>query len=246
MHSRREHNCGFHRGHGLNLDLQDIVDLRQSGGDGKAYEQIVGACIRWVSDWFPRTLSHADCEDIVNSALLAVIDELKSSAVPPAVFRQHLEERLEDECKKRKKYLALFARFIGKPGQPQCPEEQEDDELQLTFWRDVVDQIEMYMFPALVSLSEKDQILLIQEYGLKEMDVQARSARPYFFLTRGARKKALSRARARFNKHLEDMLLTALEVHTREQALLEAALRIVRGKAVVGVVAAVQELTRER
>ena len=58
------------------------------------------------------------------------------------------------------------------------------------------------------------------------------------FSLEGARRAALYRARERFSKHLESMLMTALDVHRRERCLLEAALRIVRGKAIAKAMAA--------
>jgi len=230
----------------LNLDLQDIVALRHDGGDRKAFERILAACHRWVSEHFSRIPSFTDCEEIVDTAILAVLEDLLSHHVSCKLVRRRLERQLEEQRISWEEHAAQLAELAKEFKGPLCSPNSPEDELHLEFWMDVVREIEHCMFPALLALSEDDRSLLAQAYGLDEMSDPSTTIRPRFFPSESARRAALYRARGRFSKHLESMLNTALEVQQRERCLLEAALRIVRGKAIAKAITAVRGLKRER
>jgi hypothetical protein len=237
-----------HRSRGnrhLHLDLRDVTEFRRNEGDPKALERIYAACNRWIFDHVSRTLSHADREDFVDSALLPVIQELQSTEIPPETFRHHLEQQLDDQREERERHRSLFTRLT--PSHEPLPSPRSpDDDLHLNFWVDVVAMIEQYLFAALLSLSEQDQDLLVQTYGLDDMADPTRPRVAIDFVSASARRGAVYRARTRFSKHLEAMLVAALDLQKAERTHLEAALRIVRGKAVAKALEAVKGLRQER
>jgi hypothetical protein len=230
----------------LHLDLRDVAALRRDGGDQKAFERILASCDRWISECFSRVPSHADREEMVDAAFLAVIQDLLSDQVSPKTFRCRLEWQLELQRNQWEQHVEQIMNLTKDFGQPLCTAVLPDDRLHLEFWMDVVREIEHCMFPAILSLSEKDRDLLAQAYGLAEMNDPSHASQTRTFPSENSRRAALSRARTRFSKHLESLLVTALEVQERERCILEAALRIVRGKAISKALDAVKGLKRER
>jgi hypothetical protein len=232
--------------HHLHLNSEDVLALRRDGGDRRAFEAILAACDRWISEYVTPAPSHADREEMLDVAFLAVLKDLLSPRTSPKMFRQRLERQLDLQRVKWEEHAAQFVALAETFDQPLQSLHSPDEDLHFEFWVEVVREIEQYMFPALLSLSEKDQDLLTRAYGLQQMADPSRPPRVQWFPSEGARRAALHRARERFSKHLESMLVTALDVHRRERCLLEAALRIVRGKAIAKAMAAVKGLKRER
>jgi hypothetical protein len=229
----------------LHLSQDDIAALRRDAGDRQAFERLLAACDQWLLDYVSPVPSHADREDMIDAAFFAVLQDLLSPHVSPAMVRWRLEKQLDQQRIRWEKHIALTIRLIEN-FDPLLRYPSPDDELDLEFWVDVVREIEHCMFPALLSLSEKDQDLLVEAYGLDGIIPSSRPRQTRSFIGKNARRAALSRARGRFRKHLESMLVTTLEVHQRERHLLEAALKIVRGKAIGQAMAAVKGLKRER
>jgi hypothetical protein len=98
------------------------------------------------------------------------------------------------------------------------------------FWRQLVRLLERHMIGALLSLSERDQDIITLSYDLQEVSDPHRPRSYPDFPSDDAAKRALTRARSRFNEHLESLLVTELEqVLVFNRPLYEAALRIVRG-----------------
>jgi hypothetical protein len=174
-----------------------------------------------------------------------VIQELQSTEVSPETFRLHLEQQLDGQRVERERRHSFFTRLA--PNHESLPSPHSpDDDLHLDFWIEVVAAIEQYLFAALLSISEEDQDLLVQTYGLDDMADPTRPRVAIDFVSASARRGAVYRARTRFSKHLEAMLAAALNLQKSERTRLEAALRIVRGKAVVKAIEAVKGLRQER
>lgn len=76
----------------LNLNLEGIVPW-YGGGDRQAFCGALAVCDRWISDHVIPTPSHADREEIMSFAFLAVLQGQLFPCVSPEVLRNRLKNR---------------------------------------------------------------------------------------------------------------------------------------------------------
>lgn len=87
------------------------------------------------------------------------------------------------------------------------------------------------MSRALKELKERDRMILMTYYGLNlkvSLGIKEDVATPTF-TSAAAEKKAIYRARTRFNHQLDDVLSSALLNTELDHGILEDALKIIRG-----------------
>jgi hypothetical protein len=171
-------------------------------------------------------LSREDFDDIFSSALADTLPSLLDADVPAEEFSRELERALEKHKKRSKR-----ERLLAAHGPSLSLNDHED------FWRireqlvdleRVIVEIEDSLNEALDALGERDRSILIQDYRLEAARQGSRIDAPSF-PTEAARRKALARARRRFNEELEKRISLQLQDAGARREVLEAALSVVRG-----------------
>ena len=129
--------------------------------------------------------------------------------------------------------------------EPEDPRSDHDALFDRDFWKKVAQLLERHMAEAIVSLSPRDQAILTGSYGLEDAGDPINTPSQPAFRSEAAAKKALTRARKRFSKHLESMIATDLELAKPfDRPLYEGILRLVRGRQASSVLTALQILRK--
>lgn len=148
------------------------------------------------------------------SVLDAPLAEVASLAASEDVYRNFRAREIPDE----EAVSALQQKLQERRAQ------DTEDDIDREFWLEVVQLIENHMVAALLSLSTRDQDLLIREYGLDDVERRRPGAS-----SEAPARKAVARARARFSHQLETLLAAELEARRFDRHLLLTALGTVRG-----------------
>jgi len=192
--------------------------------------QVFNGCHRWLS-LYSRGLAPETLENIIWLAMKEAFVAFKTQQISIhealLTLQRALNRLRAQEDRRRKHEQPLSNEFIELYADPRS---SYDEIHARDFWRQAVLLIERHMTEAFLSLSNRDQDIIVSSYGLQEVSDPHRSTSYPEFPSADAEKRALSRARQKFNGHLESLLVAELDhVLVFNRPLYEAALRIVRG-----------------
>lgn len=189
-------------------------------------------CRRALRGTFRGHLTADEVEDVISNAIAETLPCLLDRSAPASEVTRELARALERHKKRSKRERNReHLRVVQSDVEPlSSHEENFASREQLLDLERVVAHIEGILEEVLTSLRDRDQRLLIEDYGLGPLFKEPRRPSPTF-PTDEARRQALSRSRKRFNEALENRLQRALRGAKGDREVLEAALSIVRGGA---------------
>lgn len=212
-------------------NLDQIQALRSR--DPEAWQALREDSTKYLRRCYAGGLSPDDFSDITAAALKemgSVLDEISDPETLDRIVIRTLERHRKREKRGRKRRNALdetYEATLPSPGDPVRQIETRD-------WLSrLVELLDLYMHECLDRLSDRDHDLLIVIYGFDQTGSTPRGGN-LSFPSSDAEKRALSRARERFRKHLEQRIETAIEEGSQDPELLQDALRFVRGKLEAG------------
>lgn len=234
-----------HDGHDTKLTIPvDLEDARcwLLGGEG---QQVENGCLRWLRR-YSRGLCSEVLQDITHSAMAEgyAAFHAEKLSIPETLLRvQRCLNRLRE---REDKHRARELGFAGQISKVPDSMDRYEEIIEKDFWRQFVQFLERHMMPAFLSLSSRDQDILGVYYGLEEIGDPLRAPVYPTFPSAEAEKKALQRARRRFNEHLETLLERDLDVVRKfDRPLYQAALRFVKGGKLERVFASVGRRARK-
>lgn len=210
--------------------LPDETEIRSflASGEAETYSKIRRACDHYLRFRFGQGLTADDRDDIVQAAIADLFSLARSSASALDVELRRALERHRKRAKRRN--IRIVSSPPSSPLIDRASAAHSDELVARTHLLDVVREIEASLESSLVELSDRDRALVISEYRLSKPSLA--TATPPTFPTESARNKAIWRARRRLNRNLEAHLSAQLAHSKTKTALLEDALRIVRGDSV--------------
>jgi hypothetical protein len=191
--------------------------------------KIFKACLRWLY-LHPRGLTREVLEEIVRAAMAEAFAAFHTKSLPvydALLSLQRSLNRLRAQEDRRRRFEIPQGEFDEKRADPRT---DHNDLLDRDFWLQAARLIERHMFGAMLSLSTRDQDILACSYGLEEVGDPVRPVSYPVFPSADAEKRAVTRARRKFNHNLESMLVAELNLaQPFDRPLYEAVLRLVRG-----------------
>ena len=206
------------------LNQEKLAMLR--AGDRASEADLLRDCKTFAAARYRGGLKEEDLEDVASGAVSDALPLIRSGASLYDVSKE-IYQSIDRQRQKIKRDQKRERERRVEPSVP-LADSRVDSETRvgaLDLAGRLVKAIEPEMEGAFLALSDRDQVLLGMEYGLPTT-VQSPKLIP---TSPEAKKKALQRARARFNGHLERQL----EARQREGALhpdvITPALLVVRG-----------------
>lgn len=228
---------GVHR-KGLKLDPHDIELLRKDPANLEAFARIHMALRNWVRGR-GMGLSRQDCEDIVSQAVYENMDVLRCDVIPaeevPEIFRKslnRLRSRTHRQFSRIVEYQAYdeFAKAFeefneldpeGKIDAERTREEKERRLLAVLFL------LRKHLRNAVKMLSPRDYAIVCAEYKFHQFKGFEEPVVSLQDLPAATYKVAKFRARGRFLKNFEKLLLAETG---EDRVAVEDALRLIRSK----------------
>lgn len=217
------------------LDAEELRNLREGLDSVAIYQRLRERCLSNVA-LFSEGISREDLDEIVSDAISEAMPKIKNEGCTVEDVNQEIQRAL---WKFKKRCQRCLERTTSQEGH------REDSNLghfpdpnqgpALIEARDMlshlVQHIEICMSRALKELKERDRMILMTYYGLNlkvSLGIKEDVATPTF-TSAAAEKKAIYRARTRFNHQLDDVLSSALLNTELDHGILEDALKIIRG-----------------
>jgi hypothetical protein len=208
-----------------------IVWLDGGAGQREARDEVATACYLWLRR-YAHGLLKGELLDITWNAMedTYIMTKAKALSVDDSLLflQNSLNAKRIAEKRRHQRYDSLSE--LAQEPQDKKALNFEEEIVRRDFWRQMARLIERHMVTAFISLSERDQDIIAIRYGIEEIGDPTRQHVYPDFPSPEAEKKAVSRARARFSKHLEALLTADLDtVNKLDRPLYEAALAVVRG-----------------
>jgi hypothetical protein len=206
--------------------------LHGEGNQLAVQDEVFGACLHWLY-FYPRGLARSVLEEIVWMAMAEAFADFRNrrlSVHDTLISLQRSLNRLRArEDRRRRREIPLDD--LSEEERAHATRSRSDHQGTMgDSWSQIAELIERQMIGALLSLSLRDQAILIRSYGLEEISGNIQGLEYPDFPSATAEAKAGTRARNRFNQHLEDLLATEVELaKPSERPLYEGILRLIQG-----------------
>lgn len=215
----------------LMIDPAALAALRGGEGRQRIFADLYERCLAWARR-SGRLLSQIDRREIVAEALAEAL---------PVILRHDADAAAVDRAIRtslRRSKSSLLRALAEPAGPDDGPADLEHDFHQTTAKIEMEHLIEVtraaggFISIALDLLCDRDHDLLITGYKLTEAGLRLRGARPPAFPDAEALAAATRLALRRFSHNLEAVYVAGRSALAMDPALLDEALRLVRGEAV--------------
>jgi hypothetical protein len=208
-----------------------VIWLEGGAGQEEAQGEVATACHLWL--WrYAHNLPESELSDITWNAMddaYIMTTTMALSVDDSLLFLQNSLNTKRTAAKRRQQRYESLSTLAEEPNDRKAAE-VEGEFICRDFWHQTARLIERHMEAAFICLSDRDQDIIAVSYGIEEVGDPTRQHVYPSFPSPGAEKRAVTRAKARFSKHLETLLTADLGVVNKfDRPLYEAALAVVRG-----------------